>query len=94
MATFLLFGKYSNEAFKGLSASRTEKAVGLINKHSGKINSMYALLGERDLVFIIDFPSTEHAMKASIALCKLTNIAFTTSQAVPIGEFDNLLSEV
>lgn len=94
MATFFLFGKYSSEAFKGLSASRTQKAVNLIKKFGGEINSMYALLGNTDLVFITQFPGVESAMKASISLSKLTGIAFTTSQAMAVNEFDDLIGEV
>ena len=94
MATFFLNGKYTSDAFKDISASRTEKAVELIEKLSGVIVSMYALLGDKDLVLIVNFPSTEDAMKASIALSKLTGIAFSTSQAIPVGEFDKLIPEV
>ncbi len=94
MGTFFIFGKYTSEAFKGLSASRTEKAVKLIEKLNGEIISMYALLGENDLVLIVNFTSTEQAMKASVALCKLTGIAFSTSQAIPVSEFDKMISEV
>ena len=32
MATFLMFGKYSSEAVKGVSAKRTKEAVNLIKK--------------------------------------------------------------
>ncbi len=94
MATFLIFGKYTPDAFKGLSVSRTEKAVRLINKFGGEIKSMHALLGEKDLVFIVVFPDVKSAMKASIGLTKLTGIAFTTSEAISIDEFDKLLAEV
>jgi len=94
MTTYFIFGKYTSEAFKGLNASRTEKAVKLIKKFGGEINSMHALLGEKDLVFIVQFPTVESAIKVSIGLSKLTGIAFTTSQAISIEEFDKLIAEV
>jgi uncharacterized protein with GYD domain len=94
MATFILFGKYSSEALKGMSAKRTDKVVGLIKKMKGKVKSMYALLGENDLVFIVDLPNMEQAMKASVALHKLTGIAFTTAPALSVEEFDKLMTEV
>jgi len=46
--------------------------------------------GKDDLVMIVDFPGTEQAFKASLALTKLTGIAFTTSPAVTFAEFDKL----
>jgi len=94
MATFMMYGKYSLEALKGMSADRTDKGVSLIKKFGGEVKSMYALLGEKDLVFIVDFPDAGQAMKASVALCKATGIAFATSQAIPVEEFDKLISEV
>ncbi|MFH0814031.1 MAG: GYD domain-containing protein [Pseudomonadota bacterium] len=94
MATFILFGKYSTEALKKISAERTNKATNLIKKLGGKVSAMYALLGQYDLVLIADFPGTEEAMKASIALSKMTGIAFTTSPAVTVEQFDKLTANV
>jgi len=56
--------------------------------------SMYVLLGEKDLVFIVNFPEIEQAIKASVALSKLTGISFTTLPAVSVEEFDKMISEV
>lgn len=94
MATFFMFGQYSSEALKGMSAERTNKAVSLIKKFGGEVNSMYALLGERDLVLIVDFPEVKQAMKASIALTKMTGVSFTTSPAVAVEDFDKMIAEI
>ena len=90
MATFLMFGKYSSEAIRDLSAQRTDRATELIKQFGGEIQAMYAALGQIDLVFVLTFPATEDAMKASIALTKLTKIAFTTAPAVTVAQFDAL----
>jgi uncharacterized protein with GYD domain len=92
MATYFLFGKYTAEAVKGISASRTEKANKLVQKYKGKVVSVYALLGEKDLAIIATFPGTEQAMKASLAISKLTGIAFSTSEAIPVKDFDKLMT--
>jgi uncharacterized protein with GYD domain len=95
MATFFMFGRYSSaDAWEGMGRERTKEAVDLVKKFGGNVVSMYALLGERDLVAITTFPGVEQAMKASIALSKMTGICFTTSPAVPVEEFDKLMSEV
>jgi uncharacterized protein with GYD domain len=93
MPIFMMFGRYSSESLKGISAERTEKAVNLIKEHDGKVISMYAVLGEHDLVFTIDFPDAEKAITASVALKKLTGISFTTSPVVEVGKFDRLVAE-
>jgi len=90
MAIYLLFGKYSHEAFKGISAKRTEESKALIKKHGGELKAAYATLGGVDLMMAIDLPDNKQAMAVSMALSKLTGIGFTTSPAVPIDEFDKL----
>jgi uncharacterized protein with GYD domain len=94
MGTFFMFGKYSSEALKGMSAKRTGEANNLINKLGGKVISIYALMGAYDLVLIVNFPGVEQAMKASVALSKSTGVSFTTSPAVTVEEFDKMVSEV
>ncbi len=91
MAKFLMLGKYSVEAIKGIAADRTKKGMEIIEKAGGKVNSMYALLGNYDLAFVVDFPGIAEAMKASVALAKLTGIGFTTSPAMSIEEFDKII---
>ncbi len=93
MSIFLMFGKYSSEFLKEITSERTGKAVNFIKKFGGEVNSMYALLGEYDLLLIVNFPDIEQAMKASIALYRLTGISFTTSPAVPVEAFDKMMAE-
>jgi uncharacterized protein with GYD domain len=90
MATFLMFGKYSAEAFKGISAQRTDEAKALIEKHGGQLKAGYAVLGGVDLVMVVDLPDPARAMATSAALTRLTGIAFTTAPAVTLEEFDTL----
>lgn len=91
MAKFLMLGKYSLEGVKGISAKRTKNAVETIEKAGGKVESMYALLGNYDLVLVVDFPGIADAMKESVNLTKMTNIAFTTLPALTVEEFDKIV---
>ncbi|HOW88383.1 MAG TPA: GYD domain-containing protein [Candidatus Omnitrophota bacterium] len=90
MATFFMYGKYTTESLKSISADRTQKAADAIAKAGGKLVSAYALLGKYDLVAITDFPGVKEVMKASIALNKLTGISFTSFPAITVAEFDKL----
>jgi len=94
MATFLMFGKYTTEGLRGIRAERTEESIRLVKKFGGEVKAIYQLLGEVDAVGIVTFPGTEEAMKASVALGKLTGISFTTSPAVTVEEFDKMMAEV
>jgi len=92
MATFLMFGEYSQDGVKQISAERTEKANALIEKHGGLLVSGYALLGKHDLLLVVELPGIEEAMKLSIALSKLLSIAFTTAPAVSVEVFDKIIT--
>jgi uncharacterized protein with GYD domain len=94
MSTFLMFGKYSPQALEEMSAERTSSAVELIKKFGGQVQSMYATLGANDLVFVLSFPGIEDAIKASVALSKMSGIAFSTAPAVTVAEFDKLMGEL
>ena len=90
MAKFVMLGKYSSESIKGISPDRTKKGIEAIEKAGGKVNSIFALLGDYDLLLVVDFPGINEAIKASVALTKLTGIGFNTSPAVSVDEFDKI----
>ena len=94
MPIFMMFGKYSTDALKGVSSERTKKAVEIITKNGGKVISMYAVIGEHDLVFTLDLPDAEKALATSAAISRLTGISFITSPVVDVEQFDKLMSEI
>ena len=94
MAIYFMFGNYSQESIKKISPERTDKSIALIEKNGGKVIGGYALLGDTDLVLIVDLPSTEKVMQTSVALSKMLGIGFTTSPAVTIETFDKLLKDL
>jgi uncharacterized protein with GYD domain len=85
-----MFGKFSIDAVKEISAERTVKATAVIGDVGGEVKAAYALLGETDVVLIVDYPGVKEAMKASVELTKLLGISFTTAPAVTVEEFDKL----
>ena len=93
MATYVMFGKYSVGAVGEISAERTKNAKALIRDLGGELKATYALLGETDLLVIVELRGMEEAMKASAALSKLLGISFTTSPAVSGEDFDKLMEE-
>ena len=86
-----MFGKYSLEAVKAVSAKRTDKAVALIKGNGGELKAGYALLGDIDLVLIVELPDMERAMKTSAALSAQLGISFSTAPAVSVADFDKLM---
>jgi uncharacterized protein with GYD domain len=94
MNTFFLLGKYSSDSIHKMSGRRTQDARQLIEKLGGRTTEIYALLGEHDLIFIVEFARMTDAMKASMALGKLTGISFSTAAAIPVDEFDAMVDEL
>ncbi len=93
MATYVMLGRYTAESVKDISADRTRQARTIYDKHGGTMQTMYGLLGGTDLMVIADLPDTAAAMKASMAMTKLTGVGFVTMPAVDIAEFDRLAAE-
>ena len=93
MATYVMIGRYSVDAAKTISADRTHQAESIIKHHGGHVKSAYALLGENDLLLIVDRPDGDAAMKASLGLSKLSGVAFSTSPAIDVAVFDRYADE-
>jgi uncharacterized protein with GYD domain len=91
MTTYFMFGKYSLDSIQKINAQRTNEAAALVKSNGGEIKAGYALLGEHDLVLIVDFPGPELALKTSVALAKLLGISFTTAAAISMADFDKLV---
>ena len=91
MATYVMLGKYSIEGLKGISAKRSDDARVLIKQHGGELRAVYALLGEFDLLGIVELPDTARAMQTSAALAKMLGVKLTTAPAVTLEDFDKLM---
>ena len=91
MATYVMLGKYTLEGLRGISAKRTDEARALLKRHGGELKALYALLGEVDILAIVELPDTARAMQFAVALTRLLGVRFTTTPAVTIEEFDQLM---
>lgn len=93
MPTFFMFGKYSAESMRGISAKRTEEVNDIVDRFGGEVLAMYALMGAYDLVLIANFANMENALKASVTMSQALGISFSTLPAIPVEEFDKLLGK-
>ena len=94
MATFFMFGRYSSDALEKVSVDRTRQVHKVVEDLGGQIKGIYALLGEYDIVIILELPRMAEAMKASITLKRMTDISFFTAAAMPVEEFDQIVGEM
>jgi uncharacterized protein with GYD domain len=92
METYFMFGKYATGSLQKMSADRTQQAIEEIRTLGGEVNAMHALLGPYDLIICVSLPGIDAAMKASVALARLTGITFQTCPAVTVEMFDRLVT--
>ena len=92
MPTFIMLGKYSGQALTEISADRTAWAYNLVKEMGGQVKEIYALLGEKDLLVIVDLPGVSEAIKVSASMSRHTGIFFATSPAITVDEFDNVVT--
>ncbi len=91
MATFIMRGKYSTDAIKQISSERSVKAYQIIQQCGGANLSVYATMGEADILVIVDFPDVGDAMKASVGLAQELGVSFATVPALRAEDFDKLV---
>ena len=94
MQTYYMLGTYPAGAVKHISALRTEECGRIIEGLGGEIIRLDALLGQYDLAFITRFPDNSAALKAALALKKVTGINFITLAAISVEDFDQLAVEI
>ncbi|HID76858.1 MAG TPA: GYD domain-containing protein [Planctomycetaceae bacterium] len=90
MSTFFMFGKYSAESAEKISRERTQKVTQLIEELGGRVKAIYAVLGNYDVIMLVEMPNMTAAMQASMALKRLTGISYSTAAAVPVEDLDKM----
>ncbi len=90
MSLYLMCGKYHPASLAEITPERTEEAKNLVQENGGKIKAGYALLGNYDLLLIVDFPKIKSVVKTSVEMSNMLGISFTTVPAITIDEFDQL----
>ncbi|MFO0754600.1 MAG: GYD domain-containing protein [Thermodesulfovibrionales bacterium] len=93
MATFFMYGKYSFDAVKEIHPERTTKAIKIIEALGGKVEGMYAVLGDYDLVLIVGAPDIDTIVKISVDLYMITGIHFSSVPAMPVDYFDAIIEK-
>lgn len=91
MALYLMLGNYTNPSVREINAGRTKEAVGIIEKNNGQVVSMYAMLGQFDVVLVVNLPGNREAMEVSVGLSRITGIHFNTGPVIPIDRFDEMI---
>lgn len=93
MSTFVMLGRMPPESMQKISPKRTTDALELVKKHGGKLISGYTMLGQYDLLLVLELPTVEQAMKLSVSLARMLGISLVTSPAITFEQFDKIMVE-
>lgn len=92
MSIYVLRGRYSAEALKGMMTSPEDREAAIakaVEKAGGKLIGYYVTFGDDDWLVIIDCPSNEAALSIAVVAAAggsvsdtKTTVAMTTKQAM------------
>jgi uncharacterized protein with GYD domain len=92
--TYLMLGTYAPGCSHEISADRSRQMYKLIAGLGGSVLECYGLLGDRDVMLMVELPAPATAMQAAMAMARLTGATFTTYPAVPIADFDRIAEDL
>src|SRR5271165_2723384 len=97
MPKFLIKGKYSANAMKGLqkekAASRQKVVEAACAAVGGKLDALYFALGDDDLFLIVDLPSHVHAASLCVTFGASGVGSTSTVPLLTVAEMDQALGE-
>jgi len=96
MPLYITLWKYTAEGLRDIrnTASRFKAVQKIIEANGGKLVNIYGLVGEYDIITIIEMPNKSALTSTIIKIAASGRIVPKTLQALPIEEFLKVTSEV
>ncbi|MCP4716822.1 MAG: GYD domain-containing protein [Deltaproteobacteria bacterium] len=96
MPTYITLWKYTREGMMDLrnTSSRFDAVKKIIETNGGKLVQLYGLVGEYDVITIIQMPNKSAMMATIMKICASGRITAKTMSALPAEEFLNLTREM
>jgi len=96
MSVYVTLWKYTREGLMDISntAKRFEAVKKIIEKNGGKLLDIYGLVGNYDVITIMEMPDKKALASAIIRICHSGRITAETMSAMPIDEFLQITKEV
>jgi uncharacterized protein with GYD domain len=96
MQTYVTLWKYTKDGLVDMknTPNRYETVKKIIGDAGGKLVSIYGLIGEYDVVTIIEMPDEKVAASTILKICSKGRITSHTMTALSIEDFLNIAKEV
>jgi len=95
MQTYITLWKYTKEGLVDIrhTPERYKVVNEIIKSHGGKIISAYGLIGEYDVMTIVELPDEKALMSAILKISAKGRVIPKTMTAVPMDEFLRITGE-
>lgn len=96
MPVYITLWKYTRDGLMDIknTASRFEAVKKIIASHGGKLIAIYGLIGEYDVMTIMEMPDKAAFASTILKICSSGRIGAQSMMAIPIEEFLNITKEV
>ncbi len=96
MPVYITLWKYTRDGLMDIknTASRFEAVKKIIENNGGKLLQIYGLVGEYDVITVIQMPNKSAMASTILKICASGRITAQTMSGIPIEEFLNLTKEV
>ena len=96
MPTYIVLSKWTNQGMQTIknSPSRLDAGRKAFEKAGVKMKDFYMVMGQYDMVIVVDAPDDATLAKAALALASTGNIQTETMRAFPEDEYRKILSGI
>ena len=96
MSTYVTLWKYTKEGLTDMknTPNRYETVKKIISDAGGKLLSIYGLIGEYDVITVIEMPDEKAAAATVLKICSKGRITSQTMTAISIDDFLSIAKEV
>ncbi len=96
MPIYVTLWKYTRDGLMDIrnTTARFEAVKKIIANNGGKLLEIYGLIGEYDVITIMQMPNKSALASAILKICSSGRISAKTLSALPIEEFLNITKEV
>ncbi|MCK5514919.1 MAG: GYD domain-containing protein [Deltaproteobacteria bacterium] len=96
MQTYVTLWKYTKDGLMDIrkTPKRFEFVKKVINSAGGKLLSIYGLVGEYDVVTVMEMPDEKAAAATILKICSTGRITSQTMIALSVDEFLKIAKEV
>lgn len=96
MSTYITLWKYTKDGLMDIKKTpkNFELAKKIIKNAGGKLLSIYGLMGEYDVITIMEMPDEKTAASTILRICSTGRITSQTMTALSIDDFLKIAKEV